>query len=43
MKELMFRMNNTKKIAIKYGLKKLGKNKIEEYETESTDDTDLPF
>lgn len=34
MKDLIFRMNNTKKIAIQYGLKKLSKNKIKEYETE---------
>ena len=34
MKELIFRMNNTKKIAIKYGLKKFEKNKIKEYEKE---------
>ena len=34
MKNLIFRMNNTKKLAIQYGLKKFDKNKIKEYETE---------
>lgn len=34
MKNLIFRMNNTKKIAIKYGLKKFDRNKVKEYETE---------
>ena len=34
MKYLIFRMNNTKKIAIQYGLKKFDKNKIKEYEKE---------
>lgn len=32
MKELIFRMNNTKKLAICFGLKKFDKNKINEYE-----------
>ncbi len=34
MKELIFRMNNTRKIAISFGLKKFDKNKIKEYEGE---------
>ena len=34
MKELTFRMNNTKKIAIKYNLKKFDKTKIREYKLE---------
>lgn len=34
MKELIFRMNRTKKIAISYGLNKLDKGKIKEYENE---------
>ena len=31
MKELFFRMNNTRKIAISYGLKEFDKDKIKEY------------
>ncbi|MDE5539956.1 MAG: transposase, partial [Bacilli bacterium] len=31
MKDLMFRMNNTRKIAISFGLKKFNKEKIDEY------------
>lgn len=34
MKELIFRMNQTRKIAISYGLKKFDKEKIAEYEKE---------
>ena len=34
MKELIFRMNNTRKIAIQYGVKKFDKQKIKEYEKE---------
>ena len=34
MKELIFRMNNTKKLAINFGLKKFDKDKIKEYEKE---------
>lgn len=34
MKELIFRMYNTRKIAIQYGLKKFDKEKIKEYEKE---------
>lgn len=34
MKELIFRMNNTKNIAIQYGVKKFDRNKIKEYEIE---------
>lgn len=34
MKELIFRMYNTRKIAIQYGLKKFDKQKIKEYEKE---------
>lgn len=34
MKELMFRMNNTKKMAISFGLEKFDKDKIKEYEKE---------
>ena len=32
MYDLIFRMNNTRKIAIMYGLKEFPKDKIEEYE-----------
>lgn len=34
MKELIFRMHNTRKIAIQYGLKKFDRQKIKEYEKE---------
>lgn len=34
MKGLLFRMNNTKKLAISFGLKKFDKDKIKEYENE---------
>ena len=34
LKEFIFRMNNTKKIAISFGLKKFDKDKIKEYEKE---------
>jgi len=34
MKELLFRMNQTRKIAMSYGLKKFNNEKIEEYEKE---------
>lgn len=34
MKELIFRMNNTKKMAISFGLEKFDKDKIKEYEKE---------
>ena len=34
MKKLIFTMNNTKKIAIEYNLKKFDRDKIKEYETE---------
>ena len=34
MKELIFRMNETRKIAISFGLKRFNKEKIEEYEEE---------
>lgn len=34
MKELIFRMNNTRKMAIQYGITKFHKEKIKEYETE---------
>lgn len=34
MKELIFRMNNTRKIAIQYGVKKFDNQKIKEYEEE---------
>ena len=34
MYDLIFRMNNTRKIAIMYGLKEFPKDKIEEYEKE---------
>lgn len=37
MKELLLKMNNTKKIAISYGLSKFGKEKIKEYEDEFND------
>ena len=36
MYDLIFRMNNTRKIAIMYGLKGFPKDKIEEYEKESS-------
>lgn len=34
MKELIFRMNNTRKIAISFGLKRFDRDKIKEYESE---------
>lgn len=34
MKELLFRMHNTRKMAIQYGVTKFNKEKIEEYERE---------
>ena len=34
MKELIFRMNNTRKMAIQYGITRFGKEKIKEYERE---------
>ena len=41
MYDLIFRMNNTRKIAIMYGLKEFSKNKIEEYEKEYDDILEL--
>lgn len=38
---LIFRMNNTRKIAIMYGLKEFPKDKIEEYEKEYDDILEL--
>ena len=41
MYDLIFRMNNTRKIAIMYGLKEFPKDKIEEYEKEYDDILEL--
>lgn len=41
MYDLIFRMNNTRKIAIMYGLKAFPKYKIEEYEKEYDDILEL--